>query len=210
MKTLKVKTDYGRLSDDELSTLAGKVKQFMTNNANYTVTVPPLTDHETDTDDFVAKLEISSKGGSIREVALKNEARKKLLKTMRRLAFHVNNTANGDEAALVSSGFVLVAADRNIQAPGVPQWIRLTDHHQNGYLRFDFQPQRDVWEYEYTVSTETDDNGLPMWGPMETTTRSRMNLITPVTTGVVYRVRVRARNRKGRGDWSETASLMAR
>jgi len=68
-----------------------------------------------------------------------------------------------------------------------------------------------AWEYEYAVASERDEQGEIKW-PEELmrTSNSRGNIIAPVTMGTLYYVRVRARNRRGAGDWSEAVTLMAR
>ncbi len=129
---------------------------------------------------------------------------------MKQMAFYVNVTANGDANALASSGFVLAAPAKTLLVPDVLLWVSLTDGRQKGKLRLDFEAIKGAWEYEYQISSELDSAGQVIWGEIKTTRISRGNVIAPVTAGVTYWVRVRARNGEGVADWSHTVSLLAR
>ena len=210
MKTPKVITNYEKFPDSELSVIAGRVKQFMGGSTDFTNPTPPLTDHETATDDFNQKLEIANKGGSKREFAEKRESRKNLLRIMHRLATYVNNTANGSEAMLANSGFVMVAPDRNVPQPGVPTRVRLRDYENSGQMRLDFDAEPDAWEYEYCIAPDTGGDELPIWSPPVSVRSGIRNVIKDLIPGAVYHVRVRARNHKGTSDWGDSVSFRVR
>jgi hypothetical protein len=210
MKTPRVITNYDKFPDSELSVIAGRVKQFMGSSTDFTNPTPPLTDHETATDDFNQKLEIANRGGSKREFAEKRESRKNLLRIMHRLASYVNYTANGSEAMLANSGFVMVSQDRNVPQPGIPARLRLKDHENSGQMRMDFDAEPDAWEYEYCIAHQTDPAEPLVWGEPVITRSSVRNIIEHLIPGDVYHVRVRARNHKGRSDWSDSVSFRVR
>src|SRR5690606_24927800 len=73
MKPLKVKTYYAGLSEHELVTQAGKVLQFMTDNANYATPSPDLAVFEAAYIDYKTKLEKANNGGSRLDFRQKGE-----------------------------------------------------------------------------------------------------------------------------------------
>ncbi len=210
MRTNKVISNYDKLMDDELATLASGVEDALTGNVNFPDPNPTLPEFTAAAADYRAKLAVASRKGSALEVSLKNEARKVVLNLLRRLAFYVNEIGQGNAPILYSSGLRLNAQPKEMQAPTVPDGVRLRDGRQSGQIRLDFNPLKEAWEYEYAVSSEVDENKDPIWGEPLSTTSSRANILAPVIPGMIYRVRVRARNGRGLGDWSEAVTLIAR
>ncbi|SEO08275.1 hypothetical protein SAMN05216436_1329 [bacterium A37T11] len=210
MRKNKVVSNYERLNDHELATLAGGVILGLDGNTNLPAPVPALADFTTLVDDYRAKLEVANKRGSALEISLKKEARENLLEALMQLSNYVNNTAKGNAPILYSSGLKLNEQPQSIPVPGVSTRLRLRDGQQSGYMNFGFDPVKYATEYEYTVAHERNEEGQLIWGDIIRTTSSRGNFINPVIPGQVYYVRLRARNGKGTGDWSETVSLMAR
>ncbi|HWL00704.1 MAG TPA: fibronectin type III domain-containing protein [Parapedobacter sp.] len=210
MKSLKVITYYGELREHELVTQAGKALQFLTGNANYPNPVPDLADFEAAYTDYKTKLEKANKGGSRLDFRQKKEARIVLLDLMRELSTHVNLTAKGVGSVLESSGFIMANLDRNVGIPGIPQRGRLTDGDNSGTLKWAVDTVPDAWEYEYCLGTRASE-GIPIeWGTSQKATQSYGNMLTGLTPGVIYHVRVRAHNGKGDSDWCEPFSRMAR
>ncbi|SEN01686.1 Fibronectin type III domain-containing protein [bacterium A37T11] len=210
MKSLKVVSNYVKLNDSDLNTQASRVLQFMTDNANFPTPVPDMAVYGAAVTDYAQKWEVASKGGSAQDVKLKNESRVVLIDLMKQLAFHVNTVSKGTGSMLESSGFRLIAPDRNIGIPHTPERLRLSDLELSGHMRFDFDAVTDAWEYEYTLSSGVDEGGQLLWGEVQTTTKSRSNELSGLLPGTIYRLRVRARNGRGRSDWSEAVSRMAR
>src|SRR5690606_15138238 len=165
---------------------------------------------ETATDDFNQRLEVSNRGGSKREYAEKRESRKNLLRIMKQLATYVNFEANGNEAMLANSGFVLASPDRNVPKPGVPTGLRWKDHQSSGEMRLDFDAEKDGWEYEYSIAHATDEAGQLLWQQPVITRIGVANVVEQLIPGKVYYARVRARNHKGTSDWSDPVSFRVR
>lgn len=171
---------------------------------------PPLAEFEPLVNDYRAKHEIASRRGSALEVSQKNESRRLLREALKRLAFYVNTLAGGAHPVLVSSGLILASQPREVFVPEVPRLLRLRDGRISGQMRLDFESVKDAWEYLYAVSDTVDEQGNIVWPEPTVTTRSTLNFIDAVEPGRTYYARVRARNGKGLGDWSETVSLIAR
>ncbi len=210
MKSLRIKTFYKDLKEHELVTQAGKVLQFMTGNAHYPTPSPDLASLEAAYLDYKAKLEKANDGGSRLDFRQKKEAKTVLLDTMRELATYVNLTAKGVGSQLESSGFRFTNQDRNIGIPGIPQRGRLMDGDNSGTMKWAVDPVPDVWEYEYSLGTRASEDAPIDWGEVRKATQSYGTLLTGLTPGVTYFLRVRAHNHKGDSDWCDPFSRMAR
>ncbi|MBL1407526.1 fibronectin type III domain-containing protein [Sphingobacterium faecale] len=212
MRKEKVISNYTGLSDYELSTLAGRVLKAMqeaTTQASFPNPNPDIADLETMVNDYIAKHEIASRRGSALEISLKNESRNVLLFALKNLAHHVNEVADGQLSMLLSTGLVLANKPSSSELPLVTARIQLRDGRVSGQMRLDFTALKRVWEYEVEVGREDATNTVE-WFSTFNTTSSRSNVLTDMVPGVKYYVRVRARNSKGYGDWSEAVSLIAR
>jgi len=213
MRKDKVISNYGEWSDFELSTLAGRVVVAMNDSSaqtHFPSPDPELEVLEGLASDFIAKHEVASQRGSALQISQKNESRAALLAGLRRLAHYVNGIAEGRTSLLLSTGLVLVSAAKRLVAPGVTERIRLRDGALRGQMRLDFQAVKGAWEYEVNVGESVLGDPDMEWTRTFGTTSSRGNILTDLTAGVIYHVRVRARNGRGIGDWSEPVSLMAR
>ncbi|WP_437917996.1 fibronectin type III domain-containing protein [Sphingobacterium sp. LRF_L2] len=210
MRKEKVVTNYGKLNHDELAVLAGKIVTAMTDNANFTTPNPTVAELTALTEDYRLKQETSIRGGSVLDKRLKRESRDNLLNGLTVLAHYVNTTANGNLAALTSSALILAKQPGSKNEPIVVARIMLKDGPLSGQMRVDFTSQKDIWDYEYELGQVLDDSGIVTWEDSFLTTSSRGNIVSSLVPARRYHVRVRARNSKGTGDWSESASMIVR
>lgn len=210
MRKERLLLSYTHLTDYELSTLAGRVLAAMTDNDNFPDPAPSLAELEPLVNTYRTRHEIASRRGSALEISQKNESRQLLLEAFKQLAFYINTVSDGSQPMLVSSGLILASQPREVYVPDIPRLLRLRDGRVSGQMRLDFEPVKDAFEYLYTVSDTVDGQGNVVWPDPVLTTRSKRNFIDPVEPGTTYFARVRARNSKGMGDWSETVSLIAR
>lgn len=210
MRKERLLLSYTHLTDYELSTLAGRVLAAMTDNDNFPDPTPSLAELEPLVNTYRTRHEIASRRGSALEISQKNESRQQLLEAFKQLAFYINTVSDGSQPMLVSSGLILASQPREVYVPDIPRLLRLRDGRVSGQMRLDFEPVKDALEYLYTVSDTVDGQGNVVWPDPVLTTRSKRNFIDPVEPGTTYFARVRARNSKGMGDWSETVSLIAR
>ncbi|HWV71475.1 MAG TPA: fibronectin type III domain-containing protein [Pseudosphingobacterium sp.] len=209
MQNRYANTGFSKISDDALATLGVTVITAMTDNPHFETPVPALADVQLIVNDFRDKLANTRKGSPL-NTSEKNHSRQLLEGELKKLAFYVNTVANGALHVVLSSGFPVKQLRTSLDIPLFPERLRLLDTSQSGQLRFDFNAAKNAWEYEYTYTTLVDDNGIPQWGDILTTTSSRNNIIAPLEAGSICRVRVRSRNGKGVSDWSEPISRMAR
>ena len=212
MRKDKVVSNYSKISDFELSTLAGRILKAMQDPLtveNFPSPTPTIEALDGLVTDYITKHEIASRRGSALQISQKNEARQALLDALSMLANYVNNIAKGQISLLLSTGMILAAQPAGSVIPLVTDRTRLRDGRISGQLRLDFAAVKGAWEYEIEIG-EADTQGNVQWDRLVRTTSSRGNVLTDMVAGVKYYVRVRARNGKGTGDWSEATSIIAR
>lgn len=212
MRKDRILTSYVNWSDFELSTIAGRILKAMKDpltEANFPDAKPNTEALELLVTDFIAKHEVASKGGSSFEISQKNESRTLLLEGLRNLSGYINSVAAGQVSLLLSTGFVLATQPSATQIPRVASRVQLRDGRINGHLRLDFSAVHSAWDYEIEVG-EADAQGVIEWKQRFLSTSSKGIVLTDRLEGIRYYVRVRARNGKGTGDWSEPVSILAR
>ena len=210
MRKKKVVLDYSGLKDDELNTLAGKVLDCL--NAHVTFTDPPveLADLEAQVKDFRNKWQKASRGGSLLEIAEKNDAKELIALSLKDIAFYVNKLSKGSRSLLLSSGLILEADQRPNEVPDRMTGGELSDGKQIGQLQVKFKPQKGALIYEYEIADSLDADGQPDWKENFQTGTSQGNIYAVAKPNCMYYLRIRARNKKGIGDWSDVASLKTR
>lgn len=210
MRKATIYQSYEKWDDHSLSTLAGRTLAFMSDNDNFPDPRPTMEEYAPIVNDYREKHEVASKRGSQLELKARDNARATMLQAMKEIAFYVNTVAKGDAQVLASSGFELVPPRQSSAYPNIPKDLRLLDGRFSGELRLVFGSMRSAWEYEYCYATSLDEQGEPEWNELQRTTNSRMNYIPDLTPGDRCYARVRARNGKGIGDWSEAVSIIVR
>lgn len=210
MRKKKVILDYSGINDHEFNTMIGKVIDCLDNHAILTDLPIPIVDLKNQADDFKVKWQKASRGGSILEIEEKNDSKKLLVLSLRSIAFYVNTVADGSRSILLSSGLILELDPKAAEVPGLVLGVELMDGKQRNQLQIRFKPLREAILYEYQVTGELDGSDQPVWGETFQTSSSYGNVFSPVRTGYTYYLRMRARNRRGIGDWCDAVSLTAR
>lgn len=210
MRVKKVVLDYSGLSDDELNTLVGKVLDCLTGHATFTALPLELEDFEAEVLDFRAKWQKASRGGSLLEIAEKNDAKNVLALSLKDLAFYVNKVSKGSRSLLLSSGLILEADPKTSDVPDQVVDAELLDGKQKGQMQVKYKPVRNALLYEYQVTNVLGEDNLPVWQETFQASSSRGNIYAVTEPDQIYYLRVRARNKRGIGDWSQVASLKAR
>lgn len=209
MRKERVISSYYKLTDSDLAILAGKVVGALDSNAHFLNLTPSFTVLKSLSDDYRAKHQVASQGGSVLEVSLKNESRKALINALRILAHYVNGVADGNLVMLYSTGLILARQPSKIEIPEISERVMLRDSHLKGQVRLDFTPVKNAWEYDIAVGN-LDENNIVKWEREYQSTSSQGVVIAPLVSGSEVFVRVRARNGKGTGDWSESTSLIVK
>lgn len=210
MRVKKVVLDYSGLSDDELNTLVGKVLDCMTGHATFTALPLELEDFEAEVMDFRTKWQKASRGGSLLEIAEKNDAKDVLALSLKDLAFYVNKVSKGSRSLLLSSGLILEVEPKPSDVPDQVLDAKLLDGKQKGQMQVKYKPVRNALLYEYQVTNILGEDNQPVWQETFQASSSRGNIYAVTEPDQIYYLRVRARNKRGIGDWSQVASLRAR
>lgn len=213
MRKEKVITNYGNLSDYELATLGGRVVQALQSPQTadfYTDPQPEIEELEGLVSDYIGKHEIASRRGSALEISLKNESRQILLVALRTLGNYVNEKARGQLSHLLSSGLQLASPQTRRSIPSIPQDIRLQDGGLQGQIRISFKRLKHAWMYDIQLAAEAPPGEELEWKEIYQTTLSRGTVIGNLVPGVRYFVRIRGRNGRGTGDWSQPISMLVR
>jgi len=213
MREEKVRSNYNRLTDYELATLAGRVVKAMREPHTAEVfpdPVPGIDELGILVEDYINKHEVASRGGSTLEISLKNESRETLLAALRSLAGYVNEKARGQLSLLLSTGLHLVSQPVKTQVPAIPEEVKLRDGALSGQIKVSFRPVRSSWIYEIQIGKESEEEGQIDWKEKVSTTLSRGTVIGNLLSGSRHFVCVRAINGRGKGDWSEPVSMIVR
>ena len=223
MKTLTKNTvslGYGNIPDSNVSELAGTVATAMDGNPAYPnppiplrpVTVvtagapggavaadPPLdlTTLRTLFDNDIQ----AAAGGGVALTAAKDAAREDLLIAMDQLAFYVQSVARFDLPMLLTSGFS-ATSNNHAQSELATPVIMGIANNQPTQLAIQLPPVDNAHGYEVQIST-----GSGTWQTAVTSTQARKIVLTGLTSGALYNVRVRAiGGSTGYSGWSMTGS----
>ncbi|WP_400261987.1 fibronectin type III domain-containing protein [Sphingobacterium sp. SG20118] len=210
MRKKKVILDYSLVSDDEFNTMVGKVLDCLEGHAILVDLPVSLVELKAQADDYKAKWQKASRGGSVLEIAEKNDSKRAVSQQLKNIAFYVNTVADGSRSILLSSGLILESEPKSSQIPGVVQEVALQDGKQRNQLQVKFKPLKEAILYDYQIAGTLDAFDQPVWGDSLQTSTSYANIFSPVQPGFTYYLRVRARNKRGIGDWSDAVSLTAR
>lgn len=196
---------------DEVLLVKGKtILLAMAGNSNFATPEPPLEVVTEILNDYEEKLSMTRRRGSPEDTASKNDARKAVEQTLKRLAFYVTQTADGDLPVLLSSGFSVSRLPQKDDVPASVTGVIVRDGRQRGQMRLDFDRNPSAKIYEYQLC-QLDAHGQPdEWGEAYITTSSRQNIVAPLISFQHYGVRVRAINGYGRSDWSGMVTHVVR
>jgi len=157
--------------------------------------------------DYQQKVYAAAGGGHTYSVA-KRESKKRLADLLQRLAFYVSTVSDGNLAKLYSSGFPVTAKKRKGQSPDIPEQPFIRDGRKSGEVAYGFKPVgRDMF-YDYCFATAVDKRGNPIWGEVQTTTRSFTAYADGFERGGCVYFRVRARNKHGISRWTQPIRWM--
>jgi len=192
--------NYRRLSDNNLSFRAEVISLSLTDNLNFPLTVPTLTDFNLKKAAFATAMQSISTGDRL-SIAIKNEARAELLSTMKQLALNIESLAPGDRAKLLSSGFELGSDGENVPAIDVPKNFKISDGINSGELILSVRGEAQAVSYmhEYTEDPVTPES---RWESKVST--SSKHTFTGLRPGIRIHGRVAIIGRKGQEAYSYT------
>ena len=200
---LHVSLSFASLADGPFGNLAENVVTRMDSNPSFLTPTVPIATLTASLAVFRAAVETAAGGGK-QATAAKNAARAALLDLLRQQAGYVEGVAMGDMAMLLSSGFNAASKNR-AQVPLPQPVIQRIDNQASTQLRVRVGTVRNARAFEVVISIGT--------GPVQvagTFTSARRIIVTGLTPGTTYTVRVRAvGGSTGYSDWSDPVSHMA-
>lgn len=199
---IKALINYGKLPDAALNQKAIDVKNSLTGNPNFTLTVLTLADFSTLQQDFETALGLVASRDRVK-IALKNQARLLLIEGLYQLALDVNAQANGDRAKLLSSGFDLSSTSDNSPVITTPTDFKISEGLNSGELKFSCKkvPAAVSYAIDYTDEVPTEDT---KWISVSSTTKELT--IKGLRSGTRIYGRIKAIGTKGQEASSEILS----
>jgi hypothetical protein len=121
---------------------------------NNTFPTPPVTVASLGTaQNAFADALAASNGGGVMQTAIKDSSHDALIGLLRQEALYVQQTAAGDQAKILSSGFQIAAMGHNPQAPMPKAVIKEVKNQASGQLLLRLQPILNAHAYEAQIST---------------------------------------------------------
>jgi hypothetical protein len=157
MKIPKLILDYSKLNDAQLNLRAQNVLEALTDNVNFTSTIPTLIVFGALEETYSAALTKAATGDR-QQIALKNEAKLALVLAMRQLSLDISTQANGNKAKLLSSGFDMASPGDHSGPLENPIDFTLNDGSNAGEMVFSCKGVKNALSYnfQYTDELPTD------------------------------------------------------
>ena len=210
----KLIVTFDRLSISDFLTMSGSIVNAMTNNSHFKepwagqgLTLEQLTAAYTA---FEEAYHASLTRDTVK-VAQRNETRQTLTDILKRLALSLELMAQGDVTALTTTGFELrhdiVRTNSNELLPA-PTDFRVTHGQLSG--SFDVHVARLVGAGSYEVHIAEDNPNIESnWRHAISSVNSLHIIVTGLTPGKNYWVRIRGIDSNGGGVWSDPISIFA-
>ena len=184
MSRIKIITSFGKYSDANLEQKAELIADSMTNNANFEDPVPAIADLKEATIAFDESI-IKAKEGGKREQLMRDDKRKELIVLLDKLSLYVHMKADGDNAALASSGYTLSKIPEAIGILAKPQNFMVRPQNA-GTIKLSIRTIRGAKSYQY----EYRKKGDTLW---EISVHTKTMLLIPnLQSGQQYEFRVTA------------------
>ena len=203
---LRVSRDFMSAPANDVANLADDVEDGLTGNAAFTTPPPPVPPADLATLNATLRAAITAAdAGGKQQTAEKNNAYQAVTSALRKDANYVEIQSDNDQATLLSSGFDIISTNR-AQAPlDQPVIVAILNLATTQIL---LRLLSILNAKSYQVQIATSVNGP--WTEAGIFTQARRIVLSGLTPGTVYFVRVRAiGGSTGYSEWSVPASLMA-
>ena len=210
-KQLRVKLNYGTLSDKDVATGAVAVVDGMTNNPKFVY--PPVNpaDLRTQVETF-ASLIATAADGSKKAITERKKQRAVVVKMLRQLGHWVEANCNDDAATLQSSGYQEQATPvRNTppQPLAGPPSFKVENGPNSGQVVMRGKPVLKAVSYTAHYAPLGSDGKPGSWTEMTPVTVIRSITVNGLTPGTTYAFQVRALGRAGYTNWSDSVTRMS-
>lgn len=196
-----------RKSSSQLAAKADFIINRMTGNPAFPSPVPALSAIQAAVDALRTAMTDALDGGKT-ATAIKKSRHRELKRLLDQLAGHVASVAEGNELAILSSGFGVRRPSSPLPEPGKPTDVRaaITDH--TGRVDLTWAPVAPAVTYhiQWTAGDPSDERA---WQLVAVSTRSTAK-VTGLPSGQVAYFRVAGIGTKGMGPWSQVASTLVK
>jgi hypothetical protein len=201
---IHVSLAFAQFGDAQLNSFAVGVVNGLTGNASFPT--PPVTVIVLGTAQKTFETNLAAAGsGGMAQTVLKDQAREVLIGLLRQEANYVEGAANNDPAKIISAGFQVATTGHSPQSPLIKPVITQIINEASTQLVVRVVPVANAHAYEVQISTTPN-----VWQSAGMFTQARRIVLTGLTPGVTYAVRVRAiGGSTGFSDWSDPISHMA-
>ena len=208
MKYIRAKANFYRYTDDKFVIAASWIIRCMKRSSSIFVDPRPrIAEIEKAYQDYYQTL-VESKGGSRLVKAEKRECKRRLSDLLQALVYYVNVESDGDLAKLYRSGFPVLDKKKKGTVPDMPGNPYLKDGRVSGEVAFGFRPVGRDMLYDYRFASSTDEQHQPIWGEIQTTSRSFKAYQAGFSPGQFIYFSVRARNKHGVSSWTDPILFM--
>jgi hypothetical protein len=199
-------TGFTKVADNHVINRGTAVQTGMSGNPNFPTSPVDLAVLKTNIDSL-STLVSESLDGSKKVIAQKNKQRETVIEMLRLLARYVEVSCKNDMAIFQTSGFE-AASTAKAPAQALSETIRKIEHGANsGHLiiRIKGFPKALSHELRYAVLT----GGLPgSWTTVLVTNLKAPLALSSLSPGSTYAFQVRALNKDGYTDWSDSVTFM--
>jgi len=154
---IHVSLGFAQLTDADLNNFAVGVENGLTANAAVFTTPPVSVASLTAGQKAFESALAAANGGGLQQTAIKDASHDALIGLLRQEALYVQQTANGDQAKILSAGFQIAATGHNPQAPMPKTVIAQILNAGSGQLLVRLQPIPNAHAYEGQFSTTANN-----------------------------------------------------
>lgn len=197
----------GRLNAAQLAAKADFIVERMSGNPAFPAPVPALSE-VADAVTALRKATVTALDGGKTATAIRIKRQRELKKLLDQLAGYVVSLAEGNELAILSSGFEVRKPSKPAPEPHMPADLRAYISDHTGRVDLTWSPVDPALTYhvQWAASETTDEKA---WQLVAVSTRSSAR-ITGLPSGQVAYFRVAGIGTKGMGPWSQVASTLVK
>ncbi len=200
-----IKKNLSRLSATGMVDRARLHEQRMKDNAAFPTPVPDLADIASARTALEAAITDAVDGGRTAR-AIRNARRGELKQLLDQLAGYVASVAEGNELAILSSGFEVRKRNTPLPEPPAPQGMNAVLSQHPGRTLLSWAPSRGAVSYHVQVNRVSPDDATA-WELVGVTTRSRYT-VSGLASAKLHWFRVSAIGTAGMSPWSDPAQSM--
>ena len=209
-KQIRVKLNYGALSDKDVATQGVAVVDGMTNNPK--LVNPPINpaDLKVQVETYASLIAAAADGGK-KAITERKKQRAIVVKMLRQLGHWVEANCNDDAAILQSSGYQQQATP--VRTPPQPlegpPSFKVENGPNSGQAVVRGKPVTKAVGYGARFAPLGSDGKPGTWTELHPATSIRSITVIGLTPGTTYAFQVRALGRLGYTDWSDSVTRIS-